>query len=306
MTRRADALDRPALALGLRFVATLILSLIAVLAKLAGLHHVPLTELAFFRQFVPLVMLLVWLAARGSWRAARTDKLWIHARRTLIGIAGLYLIMGSYQLLPLAEATLYAFTAPVFAVLLAAGFLHEKVGVVRWSAVAMGLAGVVVMTAGGGGHQGLLGVGCAVGGAFCVALTAIQLRDLGRTEQPLVIVFWYFTITSLALAGPALATMPRFDGVQWSILLAAGFATLFSQLCLTGSVRYGNVSSVIVIDYATLGWAMVWGWLIFAQVPPARTWFGAPLIVTAGVVIILREAHVARRRDKPGQAPAAT
>lgn len=296
--------DRPFLALGFRLTATLILSLIMVLVKLGGQSQVPLVQLVFFRQAVPLVMLAIWLTARKEWPTVRSERKLIHARRTVIGMIGLFLIMASNQLLPLAEATIFGFTAPIFAVMLAATVLGEHVGMVRWGAVAVGLGGVVFMATGAGGDPDPLGIACAVGGAMCVALTAIQLRDLGRTEGPLVIVFWYFLVTSIALAPFALATLPEFSLAQWAILLGAGFGTLFGQLCLTASMRFGHVSSVIVMDYAALGWSTLWGWMIFDQLPPPLTWIGAPLIIAAGLVIVLREAQLARRRgaSEPAQA----
>lgn len=298
--------DRPFLALGLRLAATLILSLIMVLVKLGGQSELPLTQLVFFRQAVPLVMLAVWLTTRHQWAVVRSDCKAIHARRTVIGMSGLFLIMASNQLLPLAEATIFGFTAPIFAVILAAILLREHVGIVRWSAVAVGLGGVVFMAKGVGSGMNSLGIACAVGGAFCVALTAIQLRDLAKTEGPITIIFWYFFFTTAALVPYALATMPDFTIEQWAILIGAGFGTFFGQLCLTASVRFGHVSSVIVIDYVSLGWATFWGWLIFNQLPPPLTWIGAPLIIAAGLVIVVREARLARRqgREEPTSASA--
>jgi drug/metabolite transporter (DMT)-like permease len=267
-----------------------------VLVKLGGQNHVPLLQLVFFRQAVPLVMLVVWLSSRKRWPTVQTGRKTIHARRTVIGLVGLFLSMSANQLLSLAEATVFGFTAPIFAVILAATLLREQVGSVRWSAVAVGLGGVIFMASGAGGEPNPLGIACAVGSAMCVALTAIQLRDLGQTEGPMVVVFWYFLFTSIALAPFALATIPLFSAAQWMILLGAGFGTLFVQLCLTASMRFGRVSSVIVMDYAALGWSTLLGWLIFDQLPPPLTWIGAPLIVVAGLVIVLREAQLARQR----------
>jgi drug/metabolite transporter (DMT)-like permease len=83
------------------------------------------------------------------------------------------------------------FTAPMFAVILAAVVLKEKVGWVRWSAVILGLAGILVIAGPNQSHLPLFGIAVGVGAAFMVAVIAIQLRDLGRTEQPLTVVFWF-------------------------------------------------------------------------------------------------------------------
>lgn len=291
----ADERDRPLLGLGFRLGAAALLPLVLVLVKLSKAEGIALIPLVFFRQFVPLAMLCIWLAVRKDFSSVRTDRPGAHAVRCIAGITGLFLIAAGVQLLPLAEATIYGFTAPMFAVLLAATWLRENVGLIRWGAVLIGLFGVVAMVGWGGGHPNLLGVACSVGGAMMVATVAIQLRTLGSSESPLTIVFWYFLITSAALLIPTLLTIEAYDAQQWAILIGAGVGTLFIQFMQTASVRYGNVSSVIVMDYSSLAWSALWGWLIFADVLPGRTWLGAPLIIAAGALIIYREARVKKR-----------
>ncbi len=294
-TQIASARDRPFLGLALRLGAASTLPLIMVLVKLSKEEGIALVPLIFFRQVIPLLMLAAWLGLRGEFSLVRTERPLAHAGRCIAGISGLFLIAAGVQMLPLAEATIYGFTAPIFAVLLAATVLREQVGWFRWAAVVIGLVGVVMMVGGGGGHPNLLGVACAVGGAVAVAVTAIQLRDLGRTESPLTIIFWYFLITSAVLAVPALATMPAYDFTQWAILIGAGVGTLLVQFLQTASVRFGHVSSVIVMDYVSLAWSTLWGWLIFEQLLPGSAWIGAPLIMFAGMLIIYREARVHKR-----------
>ncbi|MFX5072822.1 DMT family transporter, partial [Acinetobacter baumannii] len=82
---------------------------------------------------------------------------------------------------------------------------------------------------------------------------------------------------------------------DWLLLGGIGFTGLFAQLLMTGALRYGPVSSVIVMDYSQLFWATLWGWLLFNQLPPATTWLGTPLVVTSGLIIAWRE-HVRHRR----------
>jgi drug/metabolite transporter (DMT)-like permease len=73
------------------------------------------------------------------------------------------------------------------------------------------------------------------------------------------------------------------------MLVVIGVTGLAAQLLMTAALRYGSVASVIVMDYSQFGWATLWGWLIFATVPPAQTWIGAPAIIAAGIIIAWRE-----------------
>ena len=69
---------------------------------------------------------------------------------------------------------------------------------------------------------------------------------------------------------------------------------------MTASLRFGPVSVVVPMDYASLIWATLLGWLVFDRLPAAATWVGAPVIVASGLYIVWRE-H-ARRREETRQA----
>lgn len=282
--------QRPIYALALRLIAMLALSAMLLLVKLTGEHGISLPETLFWRQFLPGIALLGWLTARSELARVRTERPWIHARRALIGGLGMFLTLGVVQILPLAEATVLGFTAPIFAVLLAVVLLGEKVGIWRWTAVALGLVGIVIIAGPDRAHLPLIGLATGIGAAFMVALISIQLRDLGRTEEPVSIVFWFSAFCAPPMALFMLWTgLPHHDLAGWAMLFGIGAAGLVAQLLMTAALRYGSVSSVIVMDYSQFGWATLWGWLVFAHVPPAQTWIGAPAIIAAGLIIAWRE-----------------
>lgn len=282
--------QRPIYALALRLLAMVAISVMLLLVKLTGEHGISLPETLFWRQFLPGMALLGWLAARGQIARLRTQRPWIHARRALIGGVGMFLTLGVVQILPLTEATVLGFTAPIFAVLLAVVLLGEKVGVWRWTAVALGLLGIIIIAGPDRAHLPLNGLATGIGAAFMVALISIQLRDLGRTEEPVSIVFWFSAFCTPPMALFMLWTgLPHHDPAGWAMLAGIGATGLAAQLLMTAALRYGSVSSVIVMDYSQFGWATLWGWLVFAHVPPAQTWIGAPAIIAAGLIIAWRE-----------------
>ena len=291
----APVRQRPMLALGLRLGSAFLFSIMLLLVKLTGEHAMWLPETLVWRQAVPTLALLAWLAARGQIHRLRTARPLVHFRRAVIGAMGMFLTLGVVLLLPLAESTVLGFTAPIFAVFLSVLLLREKVGPWRIGAVVLGLIGVAIMANPTTAHLPLSGLGVGIGAAFMVALVSIQLRDLGRTEEPVTIVF-YFSAMSLPLLAIALPFAPagydrplHHDALGWLMLGGIGVLGLFSQLLMTAALRFGRVSSVIVMDYAQFGWSLLWGWLVFGHLPPASTWLGAPAIIGAGVIIGWRE-----------------
>ena len=290
----AGPASRPLLALLIRLGAIAALATMSALIKLAAERGIHLLEIMFWRQFLTIPLLLGWVMATTGIGALATKRPGTHFLRGLYGTIGMVLNFGAVILLPLAEATTINFTVPIWAVLLSILLLREKVGIWRWSAVALGFAGILVIAQPGGGHFPLYGALVALGGAFMIALISIQIADLNRTDKPLTIVFYFACVTTPLTAVALPLVMTGHDESDWLMLLGIGLAGALGQLLLTAALRFGTVASVIVMDYSGLFWATLYGWLLFGMLPPATTWFGAPLIVIAGLVIAWREHRLAR------------
>ncbi|MXO64246.1 DMT family transporter [Altericroceibacterium endophyticum] len=295
-------IQRPLLALLIRLGAVACLATMQMLIKLASEHDIHLLEILFWRQFITLPIAFAWVTMTSSIAVLATNRPWDHARRAAYGMLGMVLNFGGVILLPLAEATTMGFTAPIWAVILSAIILREKVGKYRWAAVIAGFAGVLIIAQPGGGNIPAVGAGVALSGAFMVALISIQIADLNKTEKPLTIVFYFaaFSTPSVALALPFVMT--HHSLMEWALLLGIGLAGSAGQLLLTSALRFGAVASVIVMDYSSLFWATIYGWLVWQVLPPAATWIGAPLIITAGLVIAWREHTLSRQRRREAAA----
>ena len=299
-----EPVQKPLYALGLRLLATMVLATLVMTVKYTAAAGVAFPEILFWRQLIPALLILAWLVPRGDLARLKTKRLPDHGKRAMLGMTGMFFTFGAPILLPLAVATTLGFTTPVFAVILAALLLKERVGPVRWLAVALGFAGVVIIAQPGYSAIPPFGAFVGIGAGFMVALISIQVRDLGRTEKSLNIVFWFaaLSVPVLALGLPFYAS--AHTPWQWFLLLSGGVLGLVGQLLLTASLRYGQVASVIVMDYSALVWATLYGWLIWEELPPASTWLGAPVIIAAGAVIAWRE-HLHHRRLTPTAANSA-
>ena len=284
-------IQRPFLALGLRLLATAALATLYMLVKLANRHGVSLPEIMFWRQVSAIPLLGGWILASGQTATLRTSRLGSHALRSAMGTLGMICLFGAQILLPLPVATILGFTTPLFAVLIAALIFREKPGLLRWAAVVLGFAGVLIIAGpgSGGGPIAPLGAAAGLASGLMVAVISFQIRDLTATESSTAVVF-YFALFSSAMILPALPFfMHPHSLAVWGEIALMGVVGTAAQMLLTAALRYGAAASVLVMDYATLVWTTFYGWIIFDQLPPAHTWLGAPLIVAAGVAIALRE-----------------
>jgi len=196
--------QRPFLALGLRLAATLALATLYMMVKLLHQRGVALPEIMFWRQALTIPLLGGWLAARGRLFSLYTRRLKTHALRTITGSIGMVCLFGAQVLLPLPVATVLGFTTPLFAVLLTAVVYKSPPGRLRWMAVALGFAGVIIITAPGDGASiagGISPLGLAAGlcSGFLVAVISLQIRDLTSTETPIAVVFYFALFGTLLL-----------------------------------------------------------------------------------------------------------
>lgn len=281
--------DRIMAGLAMRLLAILLLSTMTALVKLAEQHGVTLIESMFFRQLCALPLVVAWIAAGPGLKSIRTERIGAHVTRTVIGTTGMVFTFGSVLLLPLAEATTLSFTVPIFATILGALILKEATGWHRWAAVLVGFAGVLLVAQPGGGHFPLLGTIVGLLAALFIAVVAITLRQLGKTEEPGTTVFWFTTLSLPPLGLIYCFYAQPHDAVTWLILIATGLFGGAGQLALTASVRFAPVSAVVPMDYSGLIWATLYGWLIFTVWPTPSTWIGAPVIIASGLYIAWRE-----------------
>ena len=293
---------RPLLALLVRLGAIAALATMSALIKYAEQQGIHFIEILFWRQFLSIPILVAWAMVSGAGLAAfATKRPGAHFRRGIYGFVGMVLNFGGVILLPLAEATTMNFTAPIWAVVLSVLILKDRPGIWRWSSVIVGFVGVLLIARPGSGTIPLFGAAVALGGAFMIALISIQIADLNRTEKPLTIVFWFAAVSApICALGLPFVGISR-SGEAWLLLLAIGIVGTIGQLLLTAALRFGEVSSVIVMDYSALFWATLYGWLLFETLPGPGTWIGAPLIVAAGLIITWREHTLARTRLRTGQ-----
>ncbi|WP_188054409.1 DMT family transporter [Sphingosinithalassobacter sp. CS137] len=285
----APATDRVLKGLALRLFAILCLATMSALVKLVEARGAALPETMFFRQLCALPLVLGWLALGQGVGAVRTQRIGAHLLRTGVGLLGMVATFGALILLPLAEATTLSFTVPIFATILGALVLKEPTGWPRWTAVLVGFGGVLIVAQPGSGHFPLVGALVGLTSAFLIAVISILLRQIGRTESAGTTVFWFSLLSLPPLGIVYLFFAQPHDSLTWTILVAIGLIGGTGQLALTGALRYAPVSAAVPMDYSSLLWATLYGWLFFGVWPTSYTWIGAPIIIGSGLTIAWRE-----------------
>ena len=297
MSDLQDSSDRVMLGIGLRLLAVLLLSTLSALVKVAELQGANLAEIMFFRQGCAIPVVIAYMVFVGPGLGAiRSRNFRGQAVRAATGLTGMVFTFGAVMLLPLAEATTISFTVPIFATVLGALVLKEPTGRHRWAAVIVGFFGVLIVVQPGSGHLPLIGALVALISAVLISVVAIQLRQIGRIDHPLTTVFWF----SFLSMGPMTLIYPfcahRHDIMTFVILVGTGLVGGVAQIAFTAALKFAPVSAVMPMDYSSLLWATIYGWLIFGVLPSQWTWFGAPVIIASGFYVVVREHWTGRHR----------
>jgi drug/metabolite transporter (DMT)-like permease len=295
---------RPLLAILLKTTAIGLFTMLSAIIK-ATADHVPAGEAVFFRSFFAIPVILVWLTLRGELsHGLRVTAPWGHVWRGVLGTTAMGLTFTGLGLLPLPEVTAIGYGTPIFTVLLAALLLGERIRLIRITAVTIGLLGVLIMLwprlGSGAGLSDMAAIGalCILLATLARALVQIHIRQLVRTEHTAAIVF-YFSATASLLS---LLTLP-FGWVvpDWEVMLmliGAGLVGGLAQILVTASYRFAPASMLAPFDYSSMLFAIVIGYVWFAELPTAIMLAGATLVVSANALVIWRERRLGLDRTK--------
>lgn len=295
---RQLAARQPLLGIVLRLAAMAMLGIMFGLVKLAGEHEVHVVESLFWRQAAGLPVVILWLWWSGNLHGIRTRRPGAHALRATLGLAAMALNFTAMLMLPMAEATTISFATPIFATVLAAFILREPTGRYRWSAVVLGFAGILFAMRPTNSAMHGIGPWVALAGALLTACVLIQLRRMSEAESAGAIVFWFSLITLLPLSMGMFFVGHNHNAQGWAIIAGLAATGAIAQLLLTSAMRHASVASIATMDYTGLIWSILFGFLIFDELPAQGTWLGAPIVIIAGMFIIWRERRIAQENLK--------
>ena len=262
-----------------------------VLIRLAAERMHPF-EVTFFRCLFGLAVMLPFIIRAGP-ALFRNSRAIFFTLRAAVGLLSMLTWFYGITLVPLATATAVNFTAPLFATIGAALVLHEDVRLRRWSAVAVGFAGVLIIIRPGAGSLdvNLLLILLSAGSA---AMNNITVKFLARTERPNTIVaFFVMYLTPLSLV-PALFVWTWPDLYTLAALIGLGAIGTLAHLSVARAYAAADASACAPFEFVRLPYAAAIGYLMFGEVTDAWTWAGAAVIAGSAMYVAYREAHVSR------------
>ena len=220
----------------------------------------------------------------------KTKRPWEHFFRCVMGLMALIAIIIALRELPLAVVVSLSYAAPLFITILSIFLLSEKVGMFRWIAVLIGFVGVIFISEPGFKNLNYLYLLPLI---FCtgMAFVTITIRKLSTTE-PIWLISIFFTIT-ISIAGlftiPLGWKMPNFQ--DFILLVLIGVTGGSANLFLTQSYKLSEVSLVAPLKYLALIFAIIFGYLIWNEIPTIKTLIGASLVILASLIIFRREIY---------------
>ena len=212
----------------------------------------------------------------------------LHFKRCIAGIIALISIIIALRNLPLATVVSVTFAAPIFTTIFSIFLLNEKVGFYRWLAVMVGFIGIILISEPGFSSLNFYFILPII---FCLGLSyvAITIRRLSTTE-PVWLIGFFFSISIMILSFFTFYQnwlLPNL--VDLFLLSMIGILGGLANLWLTQSYKLSEVSLVTPLKYLALVFAIIFGYLIWDEIPTTKTLIGAILVIASSIIIFRRE-----------------
>ena len=278
--------------IGLMIIATVLFSVMHASIKYMSSSLHPF-EIAFFRNLFGLIVIAPWFIRYGL-EPLKTKKIKLHMARSFFNVIAMLSFFYSLSIAPLADVASLAFTAPLFASILAVIFLKEIIGIKRIIAIILGFIGAIIVidpvySSINNGHI------LTLLSASVWSISLIIIKILGRTESSVTITS-YMVIIMIPLSGIAAFFYWETPTINDLIfLLIIGVSGTAAQMLLAQALRQGDTSIIMPFDFLKLIWAVGIGYLFFFEVPSLNTWLGSIIIFLSTLYIAYREKVLSKK-----------
>lgn len=282
-------------------ISTVVFAAVNAIVKIEVARY-PIGEVAFYRALFALLAVAVLILPRTGFAVFRTRRYLAHLQRGVSQFGSMSCMFVAFSLMSLGSAIAISFAAPLFTTLLSAVILKERVGPHRWSALAIGFVGVLIVTEPGAGTI-QLGAFFALANAVLISSVAVAIRRMSLTESTETLTLYQMIVITLC----TLFLLPfGFTPPSWldaGAMALAGIGNGVAQYWWTRSLSLAPPSAVVPFNYLSLVWATLLGFAIWGDIPTPHLLVGAAVVAASGLYLLWRETL---RRGRVRPAPAAS
>jgi len=282
----AHSAPSPLKGAGLALIGFSVFSLHDALTK--SIDGLPVFQVVFFVVLFSFVPFALRLAVDPAERSLRPRLPGLVALRCLFNVGGLLCMFRALETLPLAEVYSLIFSSPILITLLAIPILGERVRLVRWFAILLGLCGVLIVLRPGDSELTANHL-FALGGAFCIAAGAVVTRRIGAREHTVTLILYPMLANILVCGGALLFVYVPMSGEALLKCAAIGVLSVVGQSFVIGAYRVSEAQFVAPMQYSQMLWALLYGAMVFDERVDSTVLLGATVIVLSGLLFIWRE-----------------
>lgn len=274
----ASSSDNIGKALLCLMTSALLFSIMGVCIRFAS-QSVDNATIVFFRNAVGLFIFIPMLIKNG-FGLIRTQKLWMHTWRSVVGLAAMYGFFYAIANLKLSNAMVFSYSSPIFIPLIAWLFLKEQITKSMIFAAALGLVGVMFVAKPDQGLFNLISF-IGLGACFLSAMAFVTVRALTSTESPERIVFYFCMFGTLISSIPMFWHWRMFTLHELALLITAGLLANISQLFMSYAYSLAPAGKIGPMNYIAIVFAGVWGYVFWRELPDLFTLIGIAIILIA-------------------------
>jgi drug/metabolite transporter (DMT)-like permease len=274
----------------LMVVATILFAAASAASKwLVAIY--PVGEVLFLRSLSSLIACAMVMLPVTGLSVYATQRPRDHLARGLSQSISQLCLLVAFSLMPLAGAVAINFSSPLFAALVSIWWLKEPAGFARGSALLIGFVGVMIVT-NPGANSLTVGALFALVNAVMYGTVTVAVRGMTKTESANTLVIWQLTILAFFHSFLLLFGWRWPTPVDAAMLFGTGFTNAVGQWFWTKALHLAPAPAVTPFYYLMLVWSLVFGYLIWGDVPTISLLIGSTIVVATGLFLFLREARL--------------
>lgn len=256
--------------------------------KVASDLGASLAHVVLFRGIPSVLLLFIW--TRFTHRSLIPSSWKLHLWRNVAGVISMWLGFFAISHLPLSTAISLNYTAPLFIAGWMLGWGGSQRDPIRILAVLLGFCGVLAVLRPSIGHEHVVAAMLGLGAGAMSAIAMMQIRELGRVGEPewRTVFIFSFCVCLSSIPGITINGVDTVSLGGWAALFGVGLLGLVGQLAMTRAFGLGSALLTAALQYTTIIFAAILGYLFWDTVPDIIAWAGMALIIASGLLSIWR------------------